>query len=52
MRLSCDLKSGAVVNVISVVAGVRAVAPARGKYSPLSEYEDYDWAIVPFEEYM
>ena len=22
------------------------------KYSPLSEHEDYDWAIVPFEEYM
>jgi len=22
------------------------------KYSPLSEREDYDWAIVPFEEYM
>jgi hypothetical protein len=22
------------------------------KYSPLSENEDYDWAIVPFEEYM
>ena len=20
------------------------------KYSPLSEHEDYDWAIVPFEE--
>lgn len=22
------------------------------KYSPLSENEDYDWAIVPFEQYM
>lgn len=22
------------------------------KYAPLSEHEDYDWAIVPFEEYM
>jgi hypothetical protein len=22
------------------------------KYSPLSEYENFDWAIVPFEEYM
>ena len=22
------------------------------KYSPLSEYEDYDWAIVPFDEFM
>ena len=22
------------------------------KYSPLTEHEDYDWAIVPFEEYM
>ena len=22
------------------------------KYSPFSEHEDYDWAIVPFEEYM
>jgi hypothetical protein len=22
------------------------------KYSPLSQHEDYDWAIVPFEEYM
>ena len=22
------------------------------KYSPLSEHEDYDWAIVPFEEFM
>src|SRR5690349_519304 len=22
------------------------------KYSPLSEHEDYDWAIVPFDEYM
>jgi hypothetical protein len=22
------------------------------KYSPLSEHEDYDWAIVPFQEYM
>lgn len=22
------------------------------KYSPFSEYEDYDWAIMPFEEYM
>jgi hypothetical protein len=22
------------------------------KYWPLSEHEDYDWAIVPFEEYM
>jgi hypothetical protein len=22
------------------------------KYSPLSEHENYDWAIVPFEEYM
>lgn len=21
------------------------------KYSPLSEYEDYDWAIVPFDEF-
>jgi hypothetical protein len=24
----------------------------RSKYAPLSEHEDYDWAIVPFEEYM
>jgi len=22
------------------------------KYSPLSEHENYDWAIVPFEEYL
>ena len=22
------------------------------KYSPLSDHEDYDWAIVPFEEYL
>jgi hypothetical protein len=22
------------------------------KYSPMSEYEDYDWAIVPFDEFM
>jgi hypothetical protein len=22
------------------------------KYAPLSQHEDYDWAIVPFEEYM
>lgn len=22
------------------------------KYSPLSEHEDYDWAIVPFDEFM
>ena len=22
------------------------------KYAPLSEHEDFDWAIVPFEEYM
>jgi hypothetical protein len=22
------------------------------KYAPLSEHEDYDWAIVPFEEYL
>ncbi len=22
------------------------------KYTPFSEHEDYDWAIVPFEEYM
>ena len=22
------------------------------KYAPLSEYEDYDWAIVPFDEFM
>jgi hypothetical protein len=22
------------------------------KYSPLSEHEDFDWAIVPFDEYM
>ena len=137
LKLSRDLKSGAAVNVISVIAsviaGVAAVTPARGspchsgsrwtwcvvllvfsfvlatptpsradigvmvlepigalgfftrvghagtyfsnicqdgspirmrlclpgesggvvsKYSPLSEHEDYDWAIVPFEEYM
>src|SRR4029453_310145 len=133
VRLSGDLKSGVPVNIISVVAGVAAVTPARGnprysrsrltwgvvllvlscpppppppsradigvivlepigalgfftrvghagtyfsnicqdgspvrmrlclpgesggvvsKYSPLSEHEDYDWAIVPFEEYM
>jgi hypothetical protein len=137
LRLSRDVKSGAAVNVISiiasVIAGVAAVTPARGspchsgsrwtwcvvllvlsfvlatptpsradigvivlepigalgfftrvghagtyfsnicqdgspirmrlclpgesggvvsKYSPLSEHEDYDWAIVPFEEYM
>jgi hypothetical protein len=22
------------------------------KYAPLSDHEDYDWAIVPFEEYL
>src|SRR4030095_4991522 len=133
VRLSGDLKSGVPVNIISVVAGVAAVTPARGnprysssrltwcvvllvlsfalapptpsradigvivlepigalgfftrvghagtyfsnicqdgspirmrlclpgesggvvsKYAPLSEHEDYDWAIVPFEEYL
>lgn len=36
---------------------MRVCLPGEGggvvsKYAPLSEHEDYDWAIVPFEEYM
>ena len=44
MRLSRELTSGAAVNVISVVAGLAAVAPARG--SPCRSSSRWTWGVV------